>query len=87
HQDLSMVSALGLPHVERNGHHYFLGQSHLSDEERAQLQATHSTLYSPGGRLLIDDGRLDLSSLAVKGFGYQGPITMSLGEAVTEAPA
>ena len=63
HQDLSMVSALGLPHVERNGHHYFLGQS-TSPMRSARAQATHSTL-SPLRGLLIDDGRLDLSSLAV----------------------
>jgi len=87
HQDLAMVSALGLPHVERNGHHYFLGQSHLSEEERARLQARHRTLYSPDGTLLIEEGRLDLSSLAVAGFGYQGPVTMSLGDPVSEATA
>ena len=73
HQDLAMVSALGLPHVERNGHHYFLGQAHLSEGERAQLQAAHGTLYSPAGKLRIEDGRLDLSSLAVPGFRLRGP--------------
>jgi hypothetical protein len=87
HQDLAMVSALGLPHVERNGHHYFLGQAHLSEEERERLQAAHGSLYSPAGKLRIEDGRLDLSSLAVPGFGYAGPITMSVGEPVAETPA
>jgi len=87
HQDLAMVSALGLPHVERNGHHYFLGQGHLSDEERAHLQAAHGSLYSPAGMLRIEDGRLDLTSLAVPGFGYAGPITMGLGAPLEEAHA
>ena len=87
HQDLAMVSALGLPHVERNGHHYFLGQGHLSEEERARLQAAHGSLYSPAGKLVIEGGRLDLTSLAVPGFGYAGPISMSLGDPVQEAHA
>ena len=88
HQDLSLVAALGLPHVERNGHHYFRGQSHLTEAETRHLQAQHGTLYhvnSDGETLLaIEDGRIDLSSLnptpgAIKGFGYDGPIDMEAG--------
>ncbi len=89
HQDLSIVAALGLPHVERNGHHYFRGQSHLTDAETRHLQEHHASLYRTGDDgatlLAIEGGRLDLSSLnpkapgSVKGFGYDGPIDMELG--------
>ncbi len=88
HQDLSVVAALGLPHVERNGHHYFRGQSHLTSAEAQHLQAHHGSLYrvtEEGETLLkIQGGRLDLSSLnskagAPKGFGYDGPIDMETG--------
>ncbi len=88
HQDLSVVAALGLPHVERNGHHYFRGQSHLTSAEIEHLKEHHSSLYrvtDSGETLLaIEGGRLDLSSLnpptgSPKGFGYDGPIDMETG--------
>ena len=82
HQDLALVSALGLPHVERNGHHYFRGQDHLADSEREHLQSAHGELYTSEGRLDIVDGRIDLGSLDVPGFGYAGPIEMAHGEEV-----
>ena len=67
HQDLTVVAALGLPHVERNGHHYFRGQAHLAEAETRHLQEHHASLYSEtdGGETLlaIKDGRLDISSL------------------------
>ncbi|QDV05946.1 hypothetical protein Poly30_14490 [Planctomycetes bacterium Poly30] len=67
HQDLAVVASLGLPHVERNGHHYFRGQSHLSAVEREHLAQHHASLYqrTADGDLWLDiqDGRLDLRSL------------------------
>ena len=33
HQDLTHVAALGIGHVERNGHHYVRGLDHLSTAE------------------------------------------------------
>lgn len=68
-QDLAVVSALGLPHVERNGHHYFRGAGHLSPEERAQLVQRHPDLFTSEAHLRIEDGELQLGSLDRHGFG------------------
>ncbi len=91
HHDLAVVASLGLPHVERNGHHYFRGQSHLTPDESEHLRTHHASLYhgtETGETLLtIQGGRLDLSSLIenagqktpTQGFGYDGPIDMERG--------
>jgi hypothetical protein len=66
HQDLATVALLGLPHVERNGHHYFRGLDHLTAAERAAALAHHPELYAAcddGVFLRIERGRLDLSAL------------------------
>ena len=65
-EDLAALSALGITHAERNGHHYFRGLSHLSHE--AQIQCFHAQpeLYCDDGelvRLNIRDGNLDCSGL------------------------
>ncbi len=46
-QDLAVVSALGLEHVERNGHHYFRGNHHLTAEEQAHVLEHHGDLFGP----------------------------------------
>jgi hypothetical protein len=72
-QDLALVGLLGLPHVERNGHHYvagFDGQGAPAGEQHGFLTA-HPDLYEAstrGARLAIRDGMLSLRSLAVPGF-------------------
>lgn len=71
-QDLCMVAALGLPHVERNGHHYFRGLDHLPAKQAAAAAEAHPDLYAPlgdGYALRIRDGKLDLRSLQCAGFG------------------
>jgi len=72
-QDLATVAALGLTHVERNGHHYFRGLDHLpADEARAALDA-HPDLWCAddhGTTLRIESGELALGSLQRPGFGY-----------------
>ncbi len=68
--------------MERNGHHYFRGQDHLAESEREHLQSAHGDLYTPEGRLDIVDGRIELASLDVAGFGYEGPIEMAHAEEV-----
>ena len=71
-QDLATVRALGIPHVERNGHHYVRGLAHCSAVERKEATRRHAGLYTGDEReamLCIDGGRLDVRSLAVPGYG------------------
>lgn len=72
-QDLATHAALGLTHVERNGHHYFRGLDHLPVREaRAALQQ-HADLYSEHNgciSLRAEQGRLDVRSLQRTGYGY-----------------
>jgi len=72
HQDLLTVAALGLTHVERNGHHYFRGLDHLTSDESSQLLKDHPDLYRSihrGDELLIENGVLCISSLDCEGYG------------------
>ena len=72
-QDLALAALLGLPHVERNGHHYaagFAGQ-HASVREQLTFLAGHPDLYAAQGddvRLAIQDGRITIASLGARGF-------------------
>lgn len=73
-QDLALVNLIGLTHVERNGHHYvdgFAGQGANATEAAAFAQAQPGLYASAEGgniRLLVQDGRMDLRSLAAPGF-------------------
>ncbi|NNM27294.1 MAG: mandelate racemase [Phycisphaerales bacterium] len=76
-QDLATVATLGLPHVERNGHHYFRGLDHLPRTEAADALKRHPDLYEQDERgiaLRIEAGRLSLASLHGAGYGYDLPI-------------
>ena len=71
-QDLALVSALGLGHVERNGHHFIAGFQGRPKDEAVRFMEAHPDLYADtaaGPRLAIRDGMLDVGSLAVAGFG------------------
>ena len=71
-QDLAQVAALGIDHVERNGHHYVRGLDHLGEAERTGCEQVHSGLYRREGgvtRLDTRGGRIDLRSLQVPGLG------------------
>ena len=75
HQDLTHAAALGIEHVERNGHHYVRGLDHLSAAERAACARDHATLYRALGSSLVLDvrgGRVDVRSLQIPGLG-SGP--------------
>ncbi len=69
-QDTAFVAALGLAHVERNGHHYVDGFGLAPEEEAEAFRAAHPGLYERTDRvrLAVASGRLDLSSLAGPGF-------------------
>lgn len=71
--DLAVVAALGIPHVERNGHHYFRGLDHLPEPEAEAALAAHADLYerSQGGiRLANGGGLLNIGSLQTPGMGF-----------------
>lgn len=71
--DLAMVALLGIPHVERNGHHYFFGLNHLPPDEGAEALTHHPDLYQPLGRsvvLRVREGKLAVGSLQVPGMGF-----------------
>ncbi|RYG07605.1 MAG: hypothetical protein EON92_18120, partial [Burkholderiales bacterium] len=59
-QDLALVNLLGIPHVERNGHHYVNGMAALPAAEQSAFLNNHSDVYeySHGAvRLKIHEGR------------------------------
>lgn len=74
HQDLATVAALGLEHVERNGHHYFRGLDHLSVKEREAALLRHGDLYVERdglAQLRIEDGLLQIASLEAPGYASE----------------
>jgi len=71
-QDLALVSALGLGHVERNGHHFIAGFEGRPKAEAVRFMEAHPDLYADtpaGPRLAIRDGMLEIGSLDCPGFG------------------
>jgi hypothetical protein len=70
-QDLALVSALGLEHVERNGHHYVNGMAGLPEQEQAAFLGSHPDLYekSHGAvRLKIAKGTIKMKSIDCAGY-------------------
>jgi len=72
-QDLAVVAALGIPHVERNGHHYFRGLQQFPAEVQQQVVDSHPDLYAthPAGfpTLRIASGRIETGSVIAAPFG------------------
>lgn len=65
-QDLVLVAALGLSHVERNGHHYVDGFGDAPGSEQAAFLSAHPDLYHRQDgrvRLVIRNGAIALDSL------------------------
>lgn len=78
-EDLTTIAALGIPHVERNGHHYFHGLDHVPSAEAEAALAAHPDLYHRVGDsicLKIENGDLSCASLQCVGFGYGGEIAL-----------
>ncbi len=81
-QDLAVVVALGIRHVERNGHHYFRGLDHLPRSEAESALEQHGDLFERrrdgGGEsvfLRIEGGEISTASLArCVGLGYDADI-------------
>ncbi len=83
-QDLVLASALGLAHIERNGHHYARGMSAAPAPEQEAFARAHPDLYDlkDGTAMLrIRDGVIQIGSLDVAGFASTvEPIWSSLAE-------
>ena len=88
HQDLAHVAALGIGHVERNGHHYVRGLDHLSAAERAWCLERHDDLYRFEGRsgfLAIRAGQIAVGSLQRPGLGVEGAVDVAAMKPLAEA--
>ncbi len=74
-QDLALVSLLGIPHVERNGHHYFRGLSMWPKAWQQSVQTAHSDMYENHERgfafLRIKEGCLAVDSVNQAPFGLK----------------
>lgn len=72
-QDLALVSAMGLVHVERNGHHFVDGFAGRPKVEAVRFMEAYPDLYADtphGPRLAIREGMLDLGAVVdAKGLG------------------
>jgi hypothetical protein len=82
-QDLATVRALGITHVERNGHHYVKGLAHCSPRERTLATRLHRDLYQGDGssaRLRIESGFVRVGSLSAPGYG--GPFEPDLSSMI-----
>jgi L-alanine-DL-glutamate epimerase-like enolase superfamily enzyme len=73
HQDLCVAAALGIPHSERNGHHYIVGFKFLSEAERGAALREFPSLYRAreGAEpvLRIEGGFLSLAEINANGYG------------------
>lgn len=73
HQDTCVMASLGVPHVERNAHHYVRGQAHLTERERANLLREFPSLYERCDNglvtLKIRDGRISTKEIVASGYG------------------
>lgn len=72
-QDLAMAACLNVPHLERNGHHYFAGLSQFPRSEQSRAQILFSDLYAASAdgypTLQIQQGRLSLNAVNAYAFG------------------
>ncbi len=72
-QDLAVLATLGIPHAERNGHHYFAGLSQFSPAIQSAAQIAHADLYEPHADgfpiVRIRAGRMETGSVVDAPFG------------------
>ena len=67
------MHALGIKHVERNGHHYMRGLSAFPEAVQSQTLRDHGDLYHPGPEQIpcvhIQEGKINIQSLLDAPFG------------------
>lgn len=80
-QDLAVIATLGIPHAERNGHHYFKGLSMFLPAIQAQMIVSHGDLYrrhhSGFATLRVHDGAMEVGSIVDAPFGYAPRLDLS----------
>ncbi|MBL9185567.1 MAG: hypothetical protein JNN17_25685 [Verrucomicrobiaceae bacterium] len=85
-QDLAVQAALGVSHVERNGHHYLRGLSVYPEALQQDVLKAHDGLYQRHAEgfpmLRIEKGELDLSSVNAAPFGCGAILNMQPFEAL-----
>ena len=79
-QDLAVVASLGIPHVERNGHHYFAGLSMFPAPIQNQTAQDHPDLYQRNASDLLAlqprNGQLQLGSVNAAPMGISQHIDL-----------
>ena len=72
-QDTAVVASLGIPHAERNGHHYFKGLSALPDDIQSAALSAHGDVFRRHERGFVtsrvERGRTDVGSVVDAPFG------------------
>ena len=79
-QDLAVVSALGISHVERNGHQYMQGLSMFPNDIQQMVLNSHADLYKTHNSyptVNINNGLIDIESLNNAPLGLKGDIDTS----------
>ena len=73
-EDLATMATIGMDHVERNGHHYYLGLDMFPDDVQDQILENHGDLYyrheNGFATLAIREGKISLGSVLDAPFGY-----------------
>ena len=78
--DLAVMAAIGIDHVERNGHHYFAGLSMYPGGLQSEVCHRHPDLYRRGqgdafAALAIQAGRIGIGSVNSAPFGCGLPLS------------
>jgi hypothetical protein len=80
-QDTAVVASLGIPHAERNGHHYFRGLSMLPAELQDQVLRSHGDLFRRHEQgfvtTRIDTGTTGVATAVAAPFGVDFPFDPS----------
>jgi hypothetical protein len=72
HQDLCVAAALGIPHSERNGHHYIRAFEYFSPRERETAIREFPELYRAGRpTVYFENGLIDARGINAFGFGVR----------------
>jgi hypothetical protein len=80
-QDLAVIATLGIPHAERNGHHYFAGLDQWPASIQEATLAAHPDLYERHARgfpaVRVSGGILAVDSVVAAPFGYASELDLS----------